>query len=218
MFLGHYGVALAAKRAAPRASLPTLFIAAQFLDLLWPILLLAGVEHVRIAPGITRVTPLDFYDYPISHSLADALGFGVLVGAIYFALQRKAREALVLAALVPSHWLLDLIVHRPDLPLAPVGETRLGLGAWNSFPLTLALEFALFGGGLLLYVRATRPETRAGSWGLAALAIVLIGAYVGAGLGPPPPSEAALAWSGLLLWLFPLAAYFVDRRRTSTAG
>jgi hypothetical protein len=218
MFLGHYGVALAAKRAAPRASLATLFIAAQFLDLLWPILLIAGVEHVRIAPGITRVSPLDFYDYPISHSLVTALGFGALVGAIYFALQRKAREALIVGALVPSHWLLDLIVHRPDLPLTPTGKARLGLGAWNSFPLTLALELGVFGGGLAIYLRATRAETRAGSWGLAALAIALVGVYAGAGLGPPPPSETMLAWSGLGLWLFPLAAYFVDRRRASAAA
>src|SRR6186997_1593750 len=124
MFIGHFGVAFAAKRPAPRVSLGTLFLAAQFIDLLWPILLLLGVERVRIAPGITTVTPLDFEYYPISHSLAAVLGWAVLVGGASFLVRRETRGALIVAALVVSHWFLDLLMHRPDLPLVPGGSSR----------------------------------------------------------------------------------------------
>src|SRR3954467_8291786 len=113
MFIGHFGVAFGAKVVAPKVSLGSLFIAAQFIDLLWPTLLLLGLERVRIAPGITRVTPLDFEYYPISHSLVAVLGWAALVGGGHFLLRRRARAALVLAALVVSHWLRDLLVHRP---------------------------------------------------------------------------------------------------------
>ncbi|HZS40787.1 MAG TPA: hypothetical protein VFF06_28335 [Polyangia bacterium] len=211
MFLGHYAVALAAKRAAPRTSLGTLFFAAQFLDLLWPVLLLAGVEHVRIAPGITRFTPLDFYDYPISHSLAAALVWSLVVGGGYFALRRDRRAAAIVGALVASHWLLDLVMHRPDLPLLPGGDVKtVGLGLWRSVPLTLALELGLFAAGVAIYLRAT---ARAGSIGLWAMLALLVAAYLGAAFGPPPPSESALAVSALALWLLLPFAYFVDRRR-----
>src|SRR6186997_681775 len=128
MFIGHFGVAFAAKRPAPRVSLGTLFLAAQFIDLLWPVLLLLGVERVRIAPGITRVTPLDFEHYPISHSLLAVLGWAVLVGGAHFLLRRERRAALIVAALVLSHWVLDLLMHRPDLPLAPGATVLVGFG------------------------------------------------------------------------------------------
>ena len=128
MFIGHFGVALAAKKVAPKTSLGTLILGAQFADLLWPILLLAGVEQVEIVPGITRVSPFDFTDYPISHSLLMLLVWSVVVGGIYYALRRYRRGALVIAAAVISHWILDFIVHSPDLPLRPGGELRLGLG------------------------------------------------------------------------------------------
>jgi len=161
MFLGHYAVALAARRATPRGSLGALFFAAQFLDLLWPILLLAGVEHVRIAPGITRFTPFDFYDYPISHSLATSVGWALIVGAGYFAWRRDARTAAIVGALVASHWVLDLVMHRPDLPLAPGGGPLVGLGLWRSVPVTLALELGMFAAGVAIYLRSTRSGSRA---------------------------------------------------------
>jgi hypothetical protein len=122
MFIGHYGVALAAKRLAPRASLGTLILAAEFVDALWPIFLMAGIEHVRIAPGITRVSPLGFYDYPISHSLVTVIGWAAGFGIVYFALRRYASGAWVAAALVLSHWFLDALVHRPDMPVTPPGR------------------------------------------------------------------------------------------------
>ena len=132
MFIGHFGVALAAKRVAPKTSLGTLILAAQFLDFLWAFFLLRGIEHVRIAPGFTRVSPLDFTDYPISHSLLMATVWALLFGGTYYALRRNARSALVLGAALLSHWVLDFIVHRPDLQLYPGSKVHVGLGLWNS--------------------------------------------------------------------------------------
>lgn len=119
MFIGHFGVAFAAKKVAPVTSLGALILAAQFLDFLWPIFLLLGVEHVEIVPGITKVSPLSFTDYPISHSLLMALVWSTLFGGVYFALRRYSRGAWAVAMAVLSHWILDFIVHRPDLPLRP---------------------------------------------------------------------------------------------------
>ena len=151
MFIGHFGVGLAAKRLAPRTSLGTLFFAAQFLDLIWPIFLLLGLEHVWLAPGVTAVSPLDFYDYPISHSLATALVWSAATGIIYFLFTRYRRGALVVGVHVLSHWILDAIVHRPDLPLIPGGRTRVGLGLWNSWSASIAVESVFFVAGLWLY-------------------------------------------------------------------
>src|SRR4051812_46150446 len=119
MFIGHFGVAMAAKRVAPAASLGTLVLAAQLVDLIWPAMLLLGIEQVRIDPGITRVTPLDFVHYPYTHSLVASLAWGALLALVYGASRKDWRTALWLAVLVVSHWVLDAIVHRPDLPLWP---------------------------------------------------------------------------------------------------
>ncbi|MDR7482138.1 MAG: hypothetical protein QN203_06455 [Armatimonadota bacterium] len=124
MFLGHYAIALAAKKPAPAVALGTMILAAQLVDLLWPVLLVAGLEEVAIVPGITAVSPLDFTRYPYTHSLLAALGWGVLFGAVYFLFRRDGRGAWVAGAAVLSHWLLDLVVHRPDLPLYPDGAPR----------------------------------------------------------------------------------------------
>lgn len=117
MFLGHFAVAMGAKQAAPGVSLGSLILAAQFADLLWPIFLLPGWEQARIAPGITRVTALDFVSYPLSHSLVAQIVWRAALGVIYFMMQREGRGAIVLAACVPSHWLLDYVMHRPDMAL-----------------------------------------------------------------------------------------------------
>ena len=162
MFLGHFAVALAAKKAAPKTSLGTLFIGAQFIDLLWPILLVAGVEHVRLDPGNTVVTPLDFYNYPFSHSLTGVVIWSVVVGGVYFAFRRYRRGALVLGAAVLSHWVLDLLTHRPDLPLTFSGDARAGFGLWNSLPFTLIVELGLFAAGVVFYLRATSANGQGG--------------------------------------------------------
>lgn len=213
MFIGHFGAGLGAKSLAPRVSLGTLFLAAQFLDLLWPTLLLLGVERVVIAPGATAVTPLLFEHYPISHSLVAVLGWASLVGGAHFLLRRNGRSALVVAALVVSHWVLDAIVHRPDLPVLPGLQWSIGLGAWRSLPLTLAIELSLFCVGVWLYVRYTEPLDAAGRWGWWGLAALLLAIYAGNLAGGPPPSVAAIAWVGELQWLLVAWAYWVDRHR-----
>jgi hypothetical protein len=213
MFIGHFGVGFAAKPLARPVSLGWLFAAAQFVDLLWPLLLLLGVERVRIAPGVTAVTPLDFEYYPFSHSLAAAFGWALAVGAVYAVLRRNLGHALVLAALVVSHWLLDAIVHRPDLPLYPGSPIRVGLDAWSSLPLTVAIEVPLFAAGVWLYARCTKPRDRSGTWGFAGLVAFLLAIYAANLLGPPPPSVAAIAWAGQAQWLLVLWAFWIDSHR-----
>ncbi|GEJ55938.1 hypothetical protein [Anaeromyxobacter diazotrophicus] len=217
MFLGHFAVALAAKRAAPRASLGTLFLAAQWLDLVWPALVLAGVEEVRVAPGDTAFTPLAFVHYPWTHSLALVVAWAAALGGAYLWRTGRRREAAVVAALVVSHWVLDLASHRPDLPLAP-GAAKVGLGLWNSVPATLAVESALFLAGVLAYASFTRARSRAGRYAFWGLVAALAGIYAASALGPPPPSPRAIAAAGLLLWLFVPWAAYVDRRRAPVAG
>lgn len=163
MFIGHFGVGLAAKRVAPAVSLGTFFLAAQLADLIWPVLVLTGVEVVEIDPGATAVTPLDFVHYPYSHSLV-AMGLlgALLAGAHFLARRPRPRDSAILGALVVSHWLLDFIVHRPDLPLTLRDERHFGLGLWQSTAATLAVELPLFLAGLALYARADLPPMRFG--------------------------------------------------------
>jgi hypothetical protein len=212
MFLGHYGLALAATRVTPRTSLGTLIFAAQFLDLLWPALLLLGLEQVRIVPGLMAMSALDFVSYPISHSLATTVGWAVLIGGAAFLLRRDGRAALVLGTLVASHWLLDAPMHRPDLPLWPGSELRVGGGLWDSVAATWALEVGLYACGIAIYVRGTRARDRIGRWGLWAMLALL--AVFFAGAGAPPPSERMLAVMALALWLFVPWAAWVSRHRT----
>lgn len=214
MFLGHYGVAFAAKRVAPRTSLGALTFAAEFLDELWPILLLLGVEQVRIVPGYMTTSPLVFTSYPWSHSLLMAVVWGVLIGAIYFALRYYGRGAWVLGLLVVSHWFLDLPMHARDLPLWPgASSPKFGWGWWNSVALTYSLELVIYLAGIVLYVRATRARDRIGSWGLWLYILVLAASFFGSELGPPPPSAVALAWSTMAIWLFVPWAWWIDRHR-----
>ncbi len=214
MFVGHYAVALAAKRVAPSVSLGTLFLAAQFADLLWPNLVLAGIEIVEIAPGHTAVTPLDFVSYPYSHSLV-ALSIWAVLAAVAYRVARGLRPTAMIAvgALVLSHWLLDAASHAPDVPLTLGGSTKVGLGLWNSIPATMAGEAILLVAGVLLYSRQTTPRDRVGSAGFYALVGFLAVVSVANVLGPPPPSVAAVAWSAQAMWLLVAWGYWVERHR-----
>ena len=214
MFIGHFGVGFGAKAVAGKVSLGTLLLAAQFIDLLWPTLLLLGVEQVRIVPGATTVTPLLFEHYPVSHSLLAVLGWAIALGTVHFLLRRDRKVALVLGLLVISHWLLDVIVHQPDLPLYPGSQAMMGLNLWSSLPATLAVEVPLFAIGVWLYARATTPKDSAGKWGLWALVVFLALVYAGNLFGPPPPGVVAIAWIGQLQWLLVIWGYWLDRHRT----
>lgn len=214
MFIGHYALGLGSKRLAPDVSLGALFLACQFADLLWPTLVMTGVESFTIRPGTTAVTPLDFQYYPYSHSLLALLVWGTAVALIYRAVSGSAvRGAVVLGALVVSHWFLDVIVHRPDLPLAPGSTVRLGLGLWNSIPATLAVEFGLYAAGVWLYCKATAARDRIGSVGFWALVAFLALVEVANVFGPPPPSVRAVAVSAQAMWLLVAWGYWVDKHR-----
>ncbi len=214
MFLGHFGLAFAARKASPSISLGALFLACQFADLLWPTLVLAGIERVEIEPGATAFTPLDFVSYPYSHSLVALILWAVIVGTIYMmATRAPAAAAVTLGLLVLSHWVLDYITHRPDMPLTMGGPQRVGLGLWNSVPGTLATEFAIFIAGIVLYLRSTAARDRIGSIGLWSLVAFMVAIYLAASFGPPPPSSAAVAWSAQAMWLLVLWGFWVDRHR-----
>ena len=212
MFIGHFGVGFGAKAAAPKTSLGTLFLAAQFVDLLWPTFLLLGVEHARVDPGATVVTPLDFTDYPWSHSLVAGIGWGLLFAAVYALVRRYRAGAVVAGLAVVSHWVLDLVVHRPDLPILFSGP-KVGLGLWNSLPGTLVVELAMFGGGLAIYLSRTRPRDRTGSIALWLLVGFLAAVYLANLLGPPPPDIRSVAIAGQAQWLLIAWGYWIDRHR-----
>jgi hypothetical protein len=217
LFLGHFATAYAAKRLAPRASLGTLFAAAQLPDLVWPVLLAVGVERATIAPGDTAFTPLRFDSYPVSHSLVTVAAWGAAFGAVHFWRKRRQLDAAVLAALAVGHWVLDFVSHRADMPLWP-GGPRLGLGLWNSVAGTIAVELALLAAGLWLALSATRARDRLGRWGFAGLAALLVLIYAANVTSPPPPSMEAIAWVGVVggIVLVALAAW-VDRHREPRA-
>jgi hypothetical protein len=217
MFIGHFGLGFGAKRAAPAVSLGTLFIACQFADLLWPSLVLLGYEQVEVQPGATLMTPLNFVSYPYSHSLLALCLWGVAFGGAYLVIRRaRIAGAITIALLVISHWVLDYLMHRPDMPLTVQGTARLGLGLWNSMPGTLAAEALVFGIGLALYLRSTMARDRAGSIGLWALVVFLVVVYAASTFGPPPSSARAVAWSAQAIWLIVIWGYWVDKHRRSS--
>lgn len=214
MFIGHQGVAFAAKAVAPRANLGLLFFAAMWLDILWPILLLAGVEEVRITPGVTKVSPFDFVYYPYSHSLLFAMLWGLVFGRIVWALTHDGRTSVTVGLVIFSHWLLDLTVHGEDLPLMPGNDGKMGLGLWNSWAGTLVAEFLVFGGGLFLYLMRTKAKDRIGSVALYALAALLVAMYLISLNTVPPDDPRMLAAGALSLLLLVAWAAWADAHRT----
>jgi membrane-bound metal-dependent hydrolase YbcI (DUF457 family) len=218
MFIGHFALGFAAKKATPRTSLPTLFAAAVFADVLWPIFLALGIEQVVIDPGNTVMTPLDFVSYPWSHSFVMLMIWGAVFGGVYFARTKDARGAVILAALVESHWVLDWITHRPDMPIYP-GGPKFGLGMWNSPAIAITVELAMFAVGVLIYARATRARDGQGTWGFWFLVLLFLAAYAADALaGAAPPSVKGI-WIGALVAtaVTLLLAWWVDRHREPIA-
>jgi hypothetical protein len=226
VFLGHYALALGAKKVVPMVSLGTLFLAVQFADLLWPTLLALGIETVEIDPGNTLMTPLNFVSYPYSHSLVMLLVWSVVFALVYQLLSRSqarspgpqswsraVRPGVIVGALVFSHYILDVLTHRPDMPVTVGGTMRLGFGLWNHPGAELAIESAMFIAGAAVYVSVTRPKNRAGEVGFWFLLVILVAMFFAAIYGPPPPNIETLSIGGHLQWLFVLGAYWVDRNR-----
>ena len=220
MFIGHFALAFAAKRAAPRASLGATFVAAQTADMLWPIFLLLGWEHVAITPSADPFLNLTFTSYPWSHSLLMLVAWGIMLGVIAYAVLRDRRAAVVLGLLVVSHWVLDVIVHVPDMPVAPGLELRVGIGLWRLPAVTLVIEGLMFVVGVVIYARTTTSRDRAGRWGLWSVIAFLVVIYAASLTSTTPPSVNALAWTALIGWPLALWPWWVDRHRTlrSTTG
>ena len=212
MFIGHYAVGLASKKLAPRASLGALVAAPILLDLLWPIFLLAGWEHVLIEPNKNPFLRLDFVSYPISHGLVAVVGWATLFASLYFAIARYVSGAIVIWFGVLSHWLLDYIAHRPDLPLY-AGSRLVGLGLWNHRVGTILVEVAMFAIAIWLYLRQTKARDKIGTFGFWAFVIFLLAAYAGAAFGPPLPSVKAIAIGALFSSLLIPWAWWFDRHR-----
>ncbi len=216
MFIGHFGLSFAAKKVAPKVALGTLFLATQFVDLLWPFMLLFHVEKVAIVPGYTESNPFQFIFYPYTHSLLMGFVWGIIVATIYWLIRKDSRGALVIGLCVLSHWFLDLIVHTADLPITPFGDAKVGLGLWNHLAVTLILELAIFLAGAFIYASVTKARNKKGKWLLWILVILLILIHLGNTFGPAPSdSITKLFASFMTLMLIILGlAYWVDRNRT----
>ncbi len=220
MFVGHYGPSFAIKAYRPSIPLWLLFIAVQLVDVAWAVLVLLGVEKVRIVPGITASNPLDLYYMPYTHSLAAAIlwsvAAGLLVGALPGIEGRSA--AFWTGTAVFSHWVLDFLVHRPDLPLYD-DAMKVGLGLWNFPVVALSLEAALLFGGMALYLRATEPIDAVGRLGPPVFGVVMLAIQGYVFFGPPPVSPAAAAVTALVFYVvFAFIAQWLSRRRRHAAA
>ena len=214
MFIGHLAVALGAKRVEPRLPLSAAVAAAFSLDLLWPLFLLLGIETVSIRSGDTAFTNLAFDSYPWSHSLLTAIWWSAVAALLGRMVYRSWRLGVVLAVLVASHWVLDLVTHRPDLPLWPGGPLA-GFGLWHSIPGTIVAEGLLLGCGVWLYAGATHPLDRTGRWALVCLVVLTGLIWFSQPWSPPPPSARVVAWGALIMWLLPVWARWIDTHRVS---
>jgi hypothetical protein len=219
VFVGHLAAALGARVMEPRVSLGLAVAAAFALDLAWPLLLFLGLEAVQVQPGDTAFTQLNFESYPWSHSLALVVVWSMAAGVVARTALHSSRAGVFVGALVLSHWLLDVVVHRPDLPLWPSGP-RVGVGLWNSIPATIVVEGVAFAAALLLYLRATWARDAIGRWSLAALVVLVSFIWISQPWSPPPPSPTAVAAGAMALWLLPPWALWIDahRRDRSSAG
>jgi hypothetical protein len=213
MFIGHFGAGFAGKKFSKTASLGTYFMAAQWIDLIWPILILLGAERVEIQPSATAVTPLNFTYYPFTHSLVGVIVWAILFGLVYFIIKKNIKVSIILGLLVISHWFLDLLVHIPDLPIFPGEGIKVGLGLWNNFMATVLLEILIFGIGAYLYLSVTKSKNKTGTYSLIGLIAFLILIYAANLFSPPPDSVEAIGIVGNAQWLIILWGYWIDRNR-----
>jgi membrane-bound metal-dependent hydrolase YbcI (DUF457 family) len=217
MFVGHVGVALASKRISPATSLVWFVLAANLVDLLWPLLLLAGLESARIAPGFTPFTPLEFTHYPWTHSLLMSVVLGAVLGHIAFMSGVPRPRAAIIALLVPSHWVLDFITHVPDLPLWPFGGPKVGLGLWQSIPGTFVVEGALWVACIALFLGVRRPRGLNGNLAFWSFIVINTLMWASSPFQPPPPDERSLALFGLVGWIVVPWAWWIERTSVNRA-
>lgn len=209
MFVGHYSASFAGKAAEKQIPLWLLFIAVQFMDVLWAIFVLLGIEKVRIVPGITATSPLDLYYMPYTHSLVGSLGWSIFAFLICQLVPslRGRRTGLIVGLAVFSHWILDLIVHRPDLALYD-SVYKMGFGLWNYRASEFILEIALLVGGVALYLKTAPHKSRI--IGLVSL-LVLVQVF-GTFFSAPPGSDRMQAVLALVFYfLFAAVAWWADR-------
>lgn len=213
MFIGHFGIGLASKKISQLPSLAILFIAVQFLDLIWPIFVLTGIETFTIEEGITKLTPLNFTHYPYSHSLMMSIVWALVFGLVYFLFSKHKGNSVLMAGLVFSHWVLDFITHRPDLALSPFSDYKVGLELWNYPIAEIVLEIGLFLIGVYFYVTVVKPKRKIAFWLLITSFLVI---HIMNLLSPPPPSIEAVAWSANLMWIFIIWAWWIERGHKTT--
>ena len=218
MFVGHFAVGLASKRAAPRTSLGWLMAAPMFLDLLFPLLLIAGVEHASIVPNPDPVLRMSLDDIAWSHSLVTSVIWSVAGGALYWRTTRYGRGAMVIGLGIFSHWGLDAITHQPDMPLWPGSGTRIGFGLWRWPAVTIVIEMAMFLGAAWIYARATRARDAVGRWAFVAFVVVWVVAYLASAAPGPSPDFKTLEYGGLVTFLIPVWAWWFDAHREVTAA
>ena len=217
MFIGHFAVGFASKRVAPKSSLAVLLAAPLLADLLWPAFLLLGIERVEVTPSTNPFLNLTFLSYPWSHSLLRGCIWALLFAGIYYALTRYTPGTVMVAIGVVSHWVLDVITHRPDMPLSPWSSRLYGFGLWESVPATVIVESLMFITGIWIYTRCTTARDRIGRyawWGLVAFTAL---GYVLSLLPAPPPGVTTIGWTALSLGILTAVwAWWADRHRSAT--
>jgi hypothetical protein len=218
MFIGHYGVALAAKPAQKQIPLWLLFVAVQWLDVVWSVLVMLGIEKLRIVKGFTEANSMDLYYMPYTHGLIGALALSAVLGGLTVVFLRDRRVAVfsIIAGAVFSHWLLDLVVHVEDLPL--IGNSmKVGFGLWRHVWLSLPLELATLMLGAVIYARALPSKTRTGVWAYWMFVGLMVTAQLYGQFGPDPASPIAEAQTALGAYAaLAMVAGIVDRLRTGT--
>lgn len=213
MFVGHYGVSFAARRSGTRVPLWVWFIAVQWLDVVWSVLVLTGIEKLRIVPGFTEANPLDLYYMPYTHGLPGAIALSLIFGGIValFTTGNRGATILLVAAASFSHWVLDLLVHTPDLPLYD-NTAKVGFGLWRHVAFSFPLELIVLGLGAWLYARLTGFASAKGKYAFWSFVVFLAAMQVYANFGPPPASPEAMAVMALAFYLvLALLAAWVER-------
>jgi hypothetical protein len=217
MFVGHYGVSFAAKRAGKHVPLWVWFIAVQWLDVIWSVLVLMGIEKLRIVPGFTEANALDLYYMPYTHGLPGAIVLSLIFGGIVAlpTTGNRGTTILLVAAASFSHWVLDLVVHTPDLPLYD-NTAKVGFGLWRHVAFSFPLELIVLGLGASLYARMTTFASAKGRYVFWGFVIFLAAIQVYANFGPPPASPDAMAVTALAFYaVLALAGAWVERIATN---